>query len=48
MSVPRVIFVDTSVFDEQCYNFQSAAMMAFLEATKTAPPTLLGDARAAC
>jgi hypothetical protein len=41
MSVPRVIFVDTRVFDEQRYNFQSAAMMAFLEATKTAPPTLL-------
>jgi hypothetical protein len=41
MSVPNVIFVDTSVFGEQRYNFQSAAMTAFLEVTKTAPPTLL-------
>ena len=41
MSIPNVIFVDTSVFDEQRYNFQSAAMTAFLEATKTGSPTLL-------
>jgi len=41
MSVPRVIFVDTSIFDEQRYNFQSAAITAFLDAIKTARPTLL-------
>lgn len=41
MSVPQAIFIDTSVFDEQCYNFQSAAMTAFLDATKTVPLILL-------
>jgi hypothetical protein len=41
MSVPNVIFVDTSIFDEQSYNFRSTAMMAFLDATKATPPTLV-------
>jgi hypothetical protein len=41
MSVPEVIFIDTSVFDEQRYNFQSAAITAFLESLKGISPTLL-------
>ena len=41
MSVPGVIFVDTSIFDEQRYNFQSAAITAFLESLKPVSPTLL-------
>jgi len=34
MSVPSAIFIDTSVLDEQNYNFSSAATSAFLEAVK--------------
>jgi hypothetical protein len=34
MSVPTVVFLDTSILDEQNYNFSSAAMLAFLEAVK--------------
>ncbi len=31
MSLPTAIFIDTSIFDEQNYNFSSASMSAFLE-----------------
>jgi hypothetical protein len=41
MSVPSVIFIDTSIFDEQRYNFQSAAITAFVESLKAVSPTLL-------
>jgi hypothetical protein len=41
MSVPRVIFIDTSIFDEQRYNFQSAAVTAFLDSIKAVSTTLL-------
>lgn len=41
MSVPSAIFIDTSVFDEQNYNFSSVAMSAFLKAVKDQKVTLL-------
>lgn len=41
MSVPRVIFIDTSIFDGQQYNFQSAAITAFLESFEAVSLTLL-------
>jgi hypothetical protein len=34
MSVPNVIFVDTCVFDEQNYNFDSLALSSFIAAVK--------------
>ncbi len=34
MSVPTVIFIDTSILEEQNYNFSSVALSAFLEALK--------------
>lgn len=34
MSVPTAIFIDTSILDEQNYNFASAALTAFVEAAK--------------
>lgn len=41
MSRLGVIFIDTSIFDEQRYHFESAAMSAFLSSVRAAPPTLL-------
>ena len=34
MSTTNAIFIDTSIFDEQNYNFSSASMSAFLEVVK--------------
>lgn len=34
MSLPKAIFIDTSIFDEQCYNFSSSSMSAFLDAAR--------------
>jgi len=41
MSVPNAIFIDTSVLDEQNYNFSSVATSAFLEAVKDQKVILL-------
>lgn len=41
MSVPTTIFIDTSILDEQNYNFSSAAISAFLETVKNKKITLL-------
>lgn len=35
MSLPKAIFIDTSIFDEQSYNFSSSTISSFLEAAKT-------------
>jgi len=41
MPAPRHIFLDTSVFDEQSYNFSSQAFTSLVEASKASPLTLL-------
>jgi hypothetical protein len=41
MSVPNIIFIDTSILEEQNYNFSSVAVSAFLEALKDQKLTLL-------
>ena len=41
MSVPTTIFIDTSILDEQNYNFSSVAISAFVEALKAQEMTLL-------
>ena len=41
MSVPTTIFLDTSILDEQNYNFASAEMLAFIEVVKGKKLTLL-------
>jgi hypothetical protein len=41
MSAPKILFVDTSIFDGQKYNFGSSIMSAFLEAIKGKKPVLL-------
>jgi hypothetical protein len=41
MSVPKAIFIDTSILEEQNYNFSSGSMSAFLEATKDQKMILL-------
>lgn len=41
MSIPKTIFIDTSVFDEQSYNFSSSSMSAFLDAAKGRTLSLL-------
>lgn len=34
MSVPNVLFIDTSILDQQNYNFESAVFIPFIEAVK--------------
>jgi len=41
MSIPSVIFIDTSIFDRQAYNFGSLAIEAFVKATTDLKITLL-------
>jgi predicted nucleic acid-binding protein len=41
MSVPTVIFIDTSVFDSQNYNYESSAISSFLDATTSKAITLV-------
>jgi hypothetical protein len=41
MSVPTTIFIDTSILDEQNYNFSSKAISAFIEAVKAPKMVLL-------
>lgn len=41
MSVPTAIFIDTSIFYEQNYNFSSATMSAFLKVAEDSKLTLL-------
>jgi PIN domain len=41
MPAPRHVFLDTSVFDEQSYNFSSQAFTSLVEASKASPLTLI-------
>ena len=41
MSIPNVIFIDTSMFDEQNYNFESSSLSSFIAAIKDQGFTLL-------
>ena len=41
MAIPKVIFIDTSIFDEQCYNFSSSSMSAFIKAARARSLILL-------
>lgn len=41
MSVPTIIFIDTSIFDESMYNFESASMVAFKDSVADAQISLL-------
>ncbi len=41
MSVPNVVMIDTCIFDESTYNFDSVKMRAFIEAAKARKLTLL-------
>lgn len=41
LSVPTTIFIDTSVFDESMYNFESASMVAFKGSIAESEITLL-------
>lgn len=41
MSVPTTVFIDTSIFDESMYNFESASMLAFKQSIANCTITLL-------
>ncbi len=41
MSVPTNVFIDTSILDEQSYNFSSTAISAFVKAAQAQKATLL-------
>jgi len=41
MSIPTTVFIDTSIFDESMYNFESASMRAFKESIAFTEITLL-------